>query len=261
MQRREGAEAHRIASDSAEKLFLVEDIGVATYGIATIGNRSIRGLMEDFAPDAPTDLQAFAESLGEFFHAALDDATPSRRGDLRVEDLGWPLGLVVAGYDSAGVGHILDVKIRASGSRVEPAVPTTCNPGVAPRGQCDAIERTLEGVDLKRLDAAKISLSDEARERLPMLRYDLILPTTIEDAARLAEILVRLQIDIQSFSDGTYGQPSAVPGCGGVVRTLAVSRIEAGWVSEPGRRLPTSSRADAARGQAHEAREPAQRSA
>ena len=65
---------HRIMTDSAEKVFeLHERFGVATYGMAFIGDQTINGLMNEFVAavdgDVCTDGEATAMRLGEFFTA------------------------------------------------------------------------------------------------------------------------------------------------------------------------------------------------
>ena len=238
-QRDDGAAHYRVASDATEKLFSVHDrFAVATYGMAMIGDATIRGLLQDFTIGGGVDVTAYAEALGDYFSTKLSAVTPARRGQMRVEDLRWPLGFLVGGYDDAGVGQILEVAVRPANSRTQAAGTSTRNPGVVHRGQSDAIERMLEGVDTKALEKTRVSLSADDLKKLELFRYDLILPHAIDDAVRLAEFLVETQIKMQQFSDGTYANPGQIPGCGGPVRVLAVTRAAATWMRHPGTPLP-----------------------
>lgn len=227
---------YRAVSDSAEKVFLAEErLGIATYGLADIEGRSVGELLEEFNPSPLADVEQYARELGPYFYRLLSDATPPRRGEyVRVSELRWPLGFVVAGFDEAGVGRFFDVKVRPTGSRIEASSVTTDNPGVVQRGQADAIERLLEGVDWSLIKKADIKLGDEERERLRLFRYDLVLPTSVPDAVSLAEFLVETQIRMQAVSNGTYEVPTQVPGCGGLVRSLGVTRGGALWGMNPG---------------------------
>jgi hypothetical protein len=263
-QRRDEAEPHyRVASNSAEKLYLADGrFAIATYGIATIGGKTIRTLMEEFTPSADLELGAYAAALGDYFHGKLGAVTPHRRGDyVKAGDMSWPLGFMLVGFDPAGVGHILDIKVRAVGARVQSAEPTTENPGVVPRGQVDAIERLLDGLDWSGLEAAGVDLDAEQQDRMRLLRYDLILPTTVDDAVQLAEFLVTTQVGMQSHSDGTYASPKRVPGCGGVVRSAGVDRRGVYWIRNAGRAVVGQARPGAVSAQADEAHGRAQRSA
>lgn len=261
-QRRGNPDPHyRVASDAAEKLFLVENrFAVATYGVATVGGQTIRGLVEQFPGFQEENLEDFVGAVGTWFQEKLSSATEPKRGDLlQAERLEWPVRFAVAGFEN-DVGYIFDVKARAGDMRVERAEPTTDNPGVVPRGQIDAIERLLNGVDLRALRDAKITLNSGDQEKLGLLSYDLILPQGVQDAVDLAEFLVTTQIEMQRFHDGTYASPRRVPGCGGQLRTIAVTRNGARWMRGAGEPL-TSPRLSGQQQRVVEAREREQRSA
>ena len=103
---------HRIKSDSADKVFeLAERFGVATYGLAFIGPRTINGLMDEFMAGVSEeeelgDVETFAGRLGTFFN---DRFVQEYGGDDGLQ--GWELGFLVAGYDASGIGHIWEVGI------------------------------------------------------------------------------------------------------------------------------------------------------
>jgi hypothetical protein len=241
LQMDESTGHYRTESDTAEKLFVIQDrFLVGTHGLAEIGERSIRALMEQFRPGVVDGPQALASALGDFFEAELSRFCPPPRREMRLSDIKAPLAFVVAGYDSEGIGRIIDVLIRPGGARTIRARSSTENVGVTPRGQTDAIERLLAGVDFATLKKVKVPLSDEAAQRLELLRYELIGLTTPEDALRIAEDLVRIQIDVQNFTDGVVGRKPRVPGCGGLIRSALVTRGGASWVRNPGRELVTT---------------------
>src|SRR5665213_380664 len=109
---------HRIVSDSGQKVFAVrESVGIATYGDAFVGYRTIAGLMDEFVAQLDGDSvdaapDAFAAQIGEFFNRRfLEDSSP--------EILQWSqenpdrarFGFVVAGYDNGGIGRLYEVTI------------------------------------------------------------------------------------------------------------------------------------------------------
>jgi 20S proteasome alpha/beta subunit len=72
---------HRIMSDTTQKVFAVSGrIGVATYGNAFIGNRTIAGLMDEFvaqrSEQMPESADAVATVLGDFFHERFQTDSP-----------------------------------------------------------------------------------------------------------------------------------------------------------------------------------------
>jgi len=219
---------HRISTDAADKVFELKDFGVATYGAALIGPRTINGLMDEFV--ATVDERAclggeeFAVALGEFFdqrYIAANGPTDTTAG--------WPLGFLVAGYDDAGIGHIWEVGVP--GKTVSKTQANTADRGTLWRGQVDVIGRLIKGVDLNALAASGSAIDPPTQETLAKLEYILLHPVTLQDAADMAAFLVRTTIDMQRFSDGTALTPGLVPGCGGVTQMLAVTRSGVQWIS------------------------------
>lgn len=234
---------HRISSDSADKLFeLNNQFGVATYGMAFIGQRTINGLMDEFVATvdegACADGESFTNALGQFFHERFE-------AELGGADLqGWPLGFVVAGYDDAGIGRMWEANIP--GPAIRQTQVNTADQGTLWRGQVDVIGRLVKGVDANALLAAEISFDQEVQDQLDKLEYILLQPITLQDAADLASFLVRTTIDMQRFSDGTALAPGLIPGCGGRTQMLAVKRGGVDWINK--RRLTGPSRAGVAEG-------------
>jgi hypothetical protein len=222
---------HRIATDSAEKLFGLQNrFGVATYGTALLGDQTINGVMNEFVAaadeDPCQDVETFAKTLGAFFTDRFNQVYP----EYEATPSGWPLGFVVAGYDSAGVGHVWEVGVPGPVVSEQTDVTTRVR-GLLWRGQGDVIGRLVKGIDYLALGAADVELPDEIVETLKKLEYILLMPATLQDAVDLAAFLVRTTVDMQRFSDGTAFSPGLVPGCGGEIQMLAVTPTGVDWIS------------------------------
>lgn len=224
---------HRIASDYAQKLFTVGNMGIATYGYAFIGDDTIAGLMDQFAAqvgDDGKDVHHFAEALCTFFSKRMQAQfeKEKRTWDPDTED--WPLGFLVAGYDHEGIGHIKGVNIPSEEIDPENHAVTTGG-GTMWRGQTDVIGRLVKGIDHPRLSLLGAEIGEDLGKGLHRLEYQLLSPITIQDGIDWVAFLVRTTIDMQRFSDGTIDQPRAIPGCGGALQLLAIERSGPTWVS------------------------------
>jgi 20S proteasome alpha/beta subunit len=105
-------EAHRIRSDSAQKVFAIEErFGVATSGLAFIADDTIAGVMDRFLAqldeEKAGDIDAFADALGTFFDGSFTEWVDSMGETWDVEQSGHALHFLVSGYDEEGVGHIM----------------------------------------------------------------------------------------------------------------------------------------------------------
>jgi hypothetical protein len=224
-------ERHRIASDFAQKVFSIRNrVGVATYGLSFIGVQTIAGHMDEFVAQlddqAVDDVEAISNRLGEFFQTRLEEAfAEDELGTLE----GDVLGFLVAGYDENGIGHIREVGLPGPDIAGE---INTASIGVLWRGQTDVVRRLIKGIDLNVLDETGSDVPDNLRDDLGALEYQLIYPITLQDAVDFGTFLIRTTIDMQRFSDGTVGIPGMVPGCGGPVRIVAVTRSGTQWVQE-----------------------------
>jgi hypothetical protein len=222
----------RIASDSADKLFLLcNRFGVATYGDAFIGDRTIAGLMSEFIAQLdpiPGNGEDMAAELGKFFHDRyarwrdqIDE--PIEPGE-RVT-----LGFIVGGYDPNGIGRFHEVEIP--GPLVEEQEITTAEIGMLPRGQRDVIDRLLGGVDRGVLEAMEVAVDDKLGDALNHLTYKVLFPITLQDGIDFASFLIRTTIDMQRFSDGTLAFQVGTPGCGGPTRIAIVRRGDVEWIT------------------------------
>lgn len=227
-------ERHRIASDYAQKVFRICDvIGVATYGDAFVGPRTIAGLMDEFVSqlelEGTPEAATVAESLGTFFDARVREAFEPELVKEYEDSASFALGFMVAGYGGDGIGRIFDVGLPGP-SVAEAEDINTSTLGVLYRGQYGVVRRLFEGVDRDELALAGIQVPAELDPALNNLTYNLLFPTTLQDAVDCARFMIRTTIDMQRFSDGTLGRLGDVPGCGGPVRLLAVTRDGAEWV-------------------------------
>jgi hypothetical protein len=231
----------RIASDSAEKVFVLGDrFGVATYGDAFIGERTIAGLMTEFVATLkkiPKTVDDLAAALGAFFHdryararEAANDPLPEKLDDERLS-----VGFLVAGYDDAGVGVFHEVWLPGPGH--EATSITTAHVGMLPRGQRDVIDRLLGGVDMQQLLALDVTVPDDVREALDKLAYQLMFPITLKDGVDFVTFLIRTTIEMQRFSDGTFAFEVGSPNCGGPTSVAVIRRRDALWVSPPAIRV------------------------
>lgn len=235
---------HRIASDYAQKLFTVGEMGIATFGIAFIGDDTIAGIMDQFAAQVGDDdgrnVHDFAIALGEFFSERLKLQYEREDRDWETNRDDWPLGFLVAGYDDSGIGHIKGVMIPGGEIDDELSADTTRG-GTMWRGQTDVIGRLIKGVDLVRLSQLDVSLNEEELKEMKRLEYQPMLPITIQDGIDYVAFLVRTTIDMQRFSDGTDLDPRSIPSCGGQLQMLAIERGGPKWVSRLTLNAPTYS--------------------
>ena len=226
---------YRIVSDRAQKVFEVGGYGVATAGIAFIGDDTIAGLMDQFLARLKDDdrktVDTFADALGTFFHGRFTAWFESEGETFDVTTSGFPLLFFVAGYDEKGIGHIREVLIP--GPERGDESPDTTMPETIRGGQTDVIDRLLHGVDWDKAAIPKDALSDEVNQRLQLVAYNELAPITIQDGVDYASFLIRTTIDMQRFSDGTIGSPGLVPGCGGPLQILVVERSRTVWATKP----------------------------
>lgn len=241
-----GTGHRRVASDWAQKVFGAhERYGVATYGDAMIRRKTVRSLFEEWSASAkaPKSLQAFAEALGQFFQQELP--MPRGKGSSRPAS-GWPLGFLVAGYDDDRVGRVLEVRVRPEDYRVVDTDSNTDKPSVLYRGQTSTIRRLIRGVDFDEIRNAGLQVPDDAMTQMAPLHYELIGPTTTQDAVDFAFFLIETTIAMQRFSDGTVVARQQgrlpVPGCGGPVQGLVIEPRGLRWVNRVEPHTPRSQR-------------------
>jgi hypothetical protein len=225
---------HRIVSDNAQKIFPVGRMAVAAAGSAFIGPDTIAGKMDRFIAQldakANRDYDRFVDALGDFFDAAFNEWLKADGRTWDTETQGFPLDLLVAGYDDRGVGHIKELLIP--GPKVGEFPVDTIEGGTVWRGQTDVIGRLLNGVDWAELGASDEPLPEDLTKRLQGLAYDALSPITVQDAVDYVTFLIRTTIDMQRFSDGTVAHPGLVPACGGPIHALVIERSTVRWATQ-----------------------------
>lgn len=240
-------ERHRITTDAAEKIFGLKGrngemrYGVATHGDAFIGERTISGLMDEFVAtvDGPAedpeadDVEKLANALASFFQERYEKEHGASKNPSK-----WTLGFIVAGYDSAGIGHLWEITIPEP--RVVRTDVNTPDRGALWRGQTGVIGRLIKGVDWAALREHEVTFDEAVNETLEKLEYILLQPVTLQDAVDMAALLVRTTVDMQRFGDGNGFRRGLVPACGGRMQMITVTRSGAKWVSR--RQLTTPSR-------------------
>lgn len=239
-----GTNHHRIATDSAQKVFSIcSRYGVAAYGASFIGRSTIAGVMDEFVAEigdkVPTGILEFADALGGFFHERLMRSGEDLDGEGQ-------LGFLVGGYGSDdGLGRFLDVQVPGSPDSVPPREfdihdleVSTDSLGVVPFGMTQAWTRLVAGVDWDLLSASGIEVHEDLRTTLDKFEYNLIFPITLQDAIEYADFVIRTTVDIGRFSNGTGLKPGSLDACGGVPRVLAVIPNDVIWISGAGLSLP-----------------------
>ena len=223
-------EHHRVASDTSHKLFAVRGrFAVATYGISFVDGQTIAGQMDEFVAQldpALSEVRPFADALGKFF----DERVKKEYTEEELKDVYALLGFLVAGYDGAGIGQLLEVSLP--GPEISGEI-NTGSIGTLWRGQTDVVRRLIKGIDWSQLDVGEEKLSDAVQKGLENLEYNLLSPITLQDGVDFATFLIRTTIDMQRFSDGLLSRPGSIPGCGGQISVLAVTRAGTEWVEQP----------------------------
>lgn len=222
-----GNSHHRVASDNMQKVFVVDGMGIATFGDAFIGSDTIAGVMDQFAAQCSAEMtgtiEAFSSALGGFFDQRFRQFKELPEGDQ------FALGFLVAGYDDSGIGQLYEISIP--GPEVAATGLLTSTGGAVWRGQTAVIRRLIKGVDWDSLAYLDKQPPDDIRDDLAGLEYQLNYPITVQDGVDLAGFLVRTTIDMERFTDGIAAAPGGIPACGGDLQLLAVERSKHTWVA------------------------------
>lgn len=222
---------YRVMSDAAPKVFTLFDrFALTTYGLAYIGEVAVAALVSEFEAttslSSDEDTRGFCGRVSHFFEEKLKRSHPRLQ-----KRKGYPLGFIVGGYDRDGVGRLLET--GAPGGVAVLRADTAAMNGFVFLGQRDVGLRILDGVDHERLDKSGVELSQSVSDALGSLRYMPLLPSSLQDAVELAALIVRTTIGVQRFTDGTVGEPNAIPGAGGSLQLLTVTPSELRWLSRP----------------------------
>lgn len=239
---------HRILSDHTRKVFApFPQIGVATYGAALLSDRTIAGHMEEF--EATRDgryggaIDDVCVDLARYFTTVLN--SQAKEADSRPPP--GILGFLVAGYGRGGEGRIYDVLLPAAdgGAVLKNDEPSTRRPGFLFRGRRDHARRLFEGYDVDALARSGAKPSKKVQHELERLGYDMNDPVSLQEAVDLAVFIVRLTIDMDRLSDGTFAKPEAAPVCGGAMQVLLITPKSSEWIVQPQLRASSAGTAEA----------------
>lgn len=221
----------RTASDSVQKVYQISDhVACAAYGWGMLDQRTIYSHMEDLkreVGDQGCYVDEAQEALKKKFQALYE--THVEKGFDRPVPDGTAFGLVLAGYDNRGVGHLRTLEFPGG---LEFYACTTLESGAVWRGQTDVVSRLIKGFD-PRLDVSR--MPEDALEALKGLEY--LIPwmrMSLQDAVDFAIFLARATIGMQRFSDGILAQnpPASFPGVGGPIDVCLVRPSGFEWVQK-----------------------------
>lgn len=228
----------RIATDAAQKVFQLGDFVGATYsGKASIGDRSISGIIRDFRVEqsigdtSNTDVTVVAQRLYEFISGRYLKEFMGKQVE--------PLELTVSGYDKGKAKKAYTIIVSPLGAKIE-EIKAFQDLGARWRGQTDVITRMIKGVDNKLL----IMLESPAREEAEKMAYNIPFKyMTLQDGIDFAIFMIRTTIDMQRFADGTVDEPGAVQGVGGTIDVAVITTDGFHWIQKKELRgeTPTSS--------------------
>ena len=144
------------------------------------------------------------------------------------------LGVMLAGYDHAGIGKLISIEFPSLRKQVE--VFTTRKTGASWHGETDVISRLIKGWDPRVVQLNAIQGLGEgprflANFQLNLLQYNIPFDAMMmQDGVDFALALVRITSDMQRFAHGTIGNSTDIPGVGGAVDVLVVNPFGLQWV-------------------------------
>jgi hypothetical protein len=218
----------RTSTDYARKLFAINGQFVAaTFGWATLEGKTISGHVRDFEQQMAhtNDVAQVATDLRDYFQAriqahitaGIDPAPPAGFE---------PLGVIVGGYDPAGVGHV--IRVFPHGGAVLDVCQTN-DPGGVWNGETDVMTRLVKGYDAARVDVS--TWPQPHKDELARTEYITNFAWfALQDAIDWTVYVARTTIDTQRFTNGTVGNPGAVPTTGGEIEVATVTPGGVEWI-------------------------------
>ena len=227
---------YKIASDSANKLFSIGRVAMATYGEAFVLGRSINSFVSEFQaslgdtkPDVNDTAKRFAEFFGKYYDQSVSGKEPSDRP---------AIGFILEGYDSTGTGIILQLEFPSTRVALRNGHNTRDSQGATWFGQTDVIQRLVKGRDPSLLSLPTVvELPLEKRSQLSseVQGMEYVIPFNyfmLQDAIDFALAMVQATVDMQRFSFGTSATSGAIPGVGGSVDVIAVTPAGLAWIRQ-----------------------------
>jgi hypothetical protein len=228
--------SYKVASDSANKVFAVGRVGIATYGDAFILGRSLESFISEYKIKVKNDedvhdvAKGFIEYFGKYYDQEVTANGATANKVLPV------LGFMFVGYDKGGVGRIVESIFPTQRTPTDLIYNTHDRPGFTWRGQTDVITRLIKGFDPS-LGAApslqKLSDADKQELSKDIGEFEYYIPFNylpLQDGIDLALSLVQTTVDVQRFSFGRMGHLGDIPGVGGTVDVLTITPSEISWV-------------------------------
>lgn len=141
---------YRVISDYTAKLLDIDDVGVVWYGQAFLQGRSLGGWLSDYKAKRPTgDVDHMADAISAYLGTPYDSQfpppTPLPAPATPPLDTRPVLGLLIAGYDTSGVGKIVRIEFPTQRKPAEQF--TTRKTGATWAGETDVISRLILGYD------------------------------------------------------------------------------------------------------------------
>lgn len=221
-----GPQGYMASYANARKLFQVGDlpIGVMTYGLGNVGDRSIEGVVRDFCRELPTDHSVASIAAGLHAHV-----TPAYAAQFPGGQGALDLGFVVAGY-SPEARLAEEYEFRLPQDLAPRALRAQDQLGLSWRGIQDPAEAVLRGMkpslreELMGRGIAPADLEQMAQNHGMAIALD---GMPVQDAVELAIFVLELTIRWARFQIGpdTCSHPLQ----------LAVIRDEPcwEWISKP----------------------------
>lgn len=222
---------------NASKLFALGDrpIGVMTWGVGNVGERSIGGVVRDFVTDTDpkifADVQATAAALFDYVKPAYDASFPTAQ-----PGQGLDLGLYVAGFsEGQPLGHEFEFLLPRDAAPSEVRAPAAL--GSSWRGIDAPFTRLAMGADalaLNELTARGMTDQEVEQQILQHTRLQVIFDgMPVQDAINYCSFILDTTIGWAAFHWGSQS----------CARPLQVAAIVPGdgfqWISRPSFSVPS----------------------
>ena len=213
---------HQVNFDNATKLLSFSNpnnsIGVVTYGLASIGLRTVNSFIPEFESTLPTtrlSVQDFASQLSGFLMQQWNATMPTTYS-------GQPMVIIVGGFnDGEPHGRVFLFEVPLRPAPIEQS-PNTF--GITWGGQREFVDRLVQGYDGRMIDILKNSLNLQPQQiaSLPGILLGMQMPIPLEamslqDCVDLVIFFIRTTITAQRLTVG-------IRGCGGAIDVATITR-------------------------------------
>lgn len=210
-----------VSFDTASKLLTFGKphhfIGIVTYGLAGIGNRTAYSFIPELESDLPSgriSVEEFAKKLSNFFMEQWDKIPGLKNY------VGGPMVFIIGGFnEKEPYGRAYEVRIPENPTPVEQK-----GFGLTWGGQREVVDKLIQGYDfrLPQLLSEGLTLTAEQVERIPEIVQPLKIQIpldamALQDYIDLAMLLVRTTIETQRLTAG-------IRGCGGPIDVATITK-------------------------------------